>query len=185
MLRYLDRELAREGGRTLTPEGFYVPNAAFALIMQLSHLREHFFEGGVGLRQLTDYYLLLQTSSADERARAAGALKNSGLEHMAGAVMYLMGVVYKLPTERMLCPPDRRRGLWLLSAALRGGNFGWYAMDRNVSAIKRKFAKRKRVLQLASFDAPYMFCHEYRYLKMFLSLMPLRIKRHRLVLNDV
>jgi hypothetical protein len=102
-----------------------VPDAAFNLVYQLAHVYHHFFDEGVGLRQLMDYYYVLtrgkQEWDGEEYARQ---LRYLGLYHFAGAVMYVLSVVFGLRDDRMLVPVDRKRGQLLLSEVLGGGNFG-------------------------------------------------------------
>ena len=66
-------------------EGFNVPSVRFALMMQLSHIQHHFFRGGIGLRQVCDYYMLLKNSTEDDRWQIATHLKGIGLQHTAEA----------------------------------------------------------------------------------------------------
>lgn len=165
------------------PEGFCVPSLSYALMMQLCHIKQHFFKGGVGLRQLVDYHQLLQHSSADDRAKVAQSLNACGLYKMAGAVMYALGEVLALDESRMLCPPDKKRGRLLLKVALLGGNFGWYAEDYRQPVISRWFKDRVRFLKLLKFDARESFWKELKYWAETLRLVPRRIKRRRLALG--
>lgn len=165
------------------PEGFCVPSFSYALMMQLCHIKQHFFKGGVGLRQLVDYHQLLQHSSADNRAKVAQSLKTCGLYKMAGAVMYALGEVLALEESRMLCVPDKKRGRLLLKVALEGGNFGWYAEDYKQPVISRWLKDRVRFLKLLKFDARESFWKELKYWAETLSLVPRRIKRRRLALG--
>lgn len=182
--RALQKFLAGEAPNShKVPEGFCVPNFSYALMMQLCHIKQHFFKGGVGLRQLVDYHQLLQHSSADDRAKVGQSLKACGLYKMAGAVMYALGEVLALDESRMLCPPDKKRGRLLLKVALEGGNFGWYAEDYRQPVISRWFKDRVRFFKLLSFDARESFWKELKYWAETLRLVPRRIKRGRLALG--
>lgn len=165
------------------PEGFCVPSFTYALMMQLCHIKQHFFKGGVGLRQLVDYHQLLLHSSADDRMKVSQSLKSCGLDKMAGAVMYALGDVLALDESRMLCSPDKKRGKLLLKVALEGGNFGWYAEDYKQSVISRWLNDRVRFIELLSFDARESFWKELKYWTVTLSLVPRRIKLRRLALG--
>jgi len=46
-----------------SPEGFPIPTNSFNAIYQLLHIYKHLFEEGIGLRQILDYYFVLQTLS--------------------------------------------------------------------------------------------------------------------------
>ena len=112
--------------QTMTvPEGFSVPSMQFALVMQLAHIQHHFLDGGIGLRQVCDYCLLLQHSTENDRKAVADMLKQLGLQHTACALMWLLGEVLLLDRGQMLCEPDSLRGGWMLRGIMEGGNFGY------------------------------------------------------------
>ena len=113
-----------------------VPTTAFNVVYQLCHLYHHFFDEGIGMRQMVDYYYVL-VKSEEERVKNCTAtegkanvtslqreLKSLGLWKFAGAVMYVLHVVLGLPEERMIRSMDVKRGELLLSEILNGGNFG-------------------------------------------------------------
>jgi len=193
MRRFLAQELEGLGecgeggvdrGEVAAPEGFFAPGIAFALVMQLSHLRQHFFSTGIGLRQLADYHQLLVHSTPQDRARVAEQLRKFGLYNMARAVMWVMRHVFGLSDEHLLCAPHEKRGKTLLTVIMNGGNFGRYASDYNVPVFKRWLIDRKRTLKLFAFDPSEILWHELRYWIATLSLMPRRLKRGRVALGD-
>lgn len=113
-----------------------VPTTAFNVVYQLCHLYHHFFDEGIGMRQMVDYYYVL-VKSEKERVKNCAAtegkanvtllqkeLKHLGLWRFAGAVMYVLHVALGLPEERMIRSMDVKRGELLLSEILNGGNFG-------------------------------------------------------------
>ena len=51
-------------------------------------------------------------------------LKYLGLWKFAGAVMYVLHEVLRLPEEKMIAPMGEKRGKLLLAEILNGGNFG-------------------------------------------------------------
>ena len=129
-----------------------VPTMTFNVVYQLCHLYHHFFDEGVGFRQIIDYYLVidkwhtdlteftdrelnsrnLYAEYADRKAKSVESvrsvcekeLKYLGLWKFAGAVMYVLHEVLGLPEEKMICPMDVKRGKLLLSEIMDGGNFG-------------------------------------------------------------
>lgn len=181
MLRFLNKEISKS---FKVDDGFYVPPMTFALVMQLSHLRQHFFGTGLGLRQLADYSLLLRHSSSEDRQRVSDELKNFGLFRMAGAVMWFMQSVFAMPDEFLICPPDQQRGEKLLHVVMNGGNFGWFSDDYSTPVFKRWLNDRKRAIRLMKFDFWEAFWHEILYLKTTLYLIPRRIKRGRIALGN-
>ena len=102
-----------------------VPTTAFNVIYQLTHLYHHFFDEGIGMRQIVDYYFVV---ISDEllviRDTLQRELKHLGLWKFAGAVMYVLHEVLGLSEEKMICPMDEKRGKLLLAEILNGGNFG-------------------------------------------------------------
>ena len=114
-----------------------VPITAFNVVYQLCHLYHHFFDEGIGMRQMVDYYYYVLVKSEEERVKNCAAtegkanvtslqreLKYLGLWKFAGAVMYVLHVVLGLPEDRMIRSMDVKRGELLLSEILNGGNFG-------------------------------------------------------------
>lgn len=104
-----------------------VPTTAFNVVYQLCHLYHHFYDEGIGMRQMVDYYYVL-VKSEEERVKNQTALQRElkylGLLKFAGAVMYVLHVALGLPEERMIRSMDVKRGELLLSEILNGGNFG-------------------------------------------------------------
>ena len=102
-----------------------IPTMAFNVIYQLCHLYHHFFDEGIGMRQIIDYYCIVNN---DEllvvRDTLQRELKYLGLWKFAGAVMYVLHEALGLPEEKMIAPMDEKRGKLLLAEILEGGNFG-------------------------------------------------------------
>lgn len=131
-----------------------VPKAEFNLIFQLTHIFTHLMNEGIGLRQLLDYFFLLKntdfigntdgdvfllnTNYTDNTDRIGGnvdgvdrrllqdELRRLGLWEFAGAVMYIMKEVFGLEDNRLIVPPDVKRGRLVLKEVLEAGNFGQY-----------------------------------------------------------
>ena len=123
-----------------------VPTAAFNVVYQLTHLYHHFFDEGIGMRQIVDYYFVVISDELlvirdellvirdellvirDEllviRDTLQRELKYLGLWKFAGAVMYVLHEVIGLSEEKMIAPMDEKRGKLLLAEILNGGNFG-------------------------------------------------------------
>lgn len=104
-----------------------IPTTAFNVIYQLTHLYHHFFDEGIGMRQIIDYYYVVNN---DELLAIKDTLQKE-LKHLrlwkfARAVMYVLHEVLGLPEEKMIAPMDEKRGKLLLAEILKGGNFGQY-----------------------------------------------------------
>ena len=102
-----------------------IPTSAFNVVYQLCHLYHHFFDEGIGMRQIIDYYYVVNN---DEllviRDTLQRELKHLGLWKFAGAVMYVLHEALGLSEEKMIAPMDEKRGKLLLAEILNGGNFG-------------------------------------------------------------
>ena len=89
----------------ITLLGFARPQDDFNLVYSAVHIYKHKFQEELTLKQLVDYYYILQASSAAERASAYGLLRSVGL---GGFAAWLMGVLQEelcLSSDQMLCPP--------------------------------------------------------------------------------
>ena len=103
---------------------FNYPTLQFNLVFSLIHIYRHVLFEGIGLRQMTDYYYILQHSTKDERQKAYKMLRYFGVGNFVGAAMYIMQHVYGMDESKMLCRINEKLGKKLLDEILRGGNFG-------------------------------------------------------------
>ena len=103
-----------------------IPTTAFNVIYQLCHLYHHFFDEGIGMRQIIDYYYVVSmlNVNCEMLTWLPKELKYLGLWKFAGAVMYVLHEALGLPEEKMIAPMDEKRGKLLLAEILNGGNFG-------------------------------------------------------------
>ena len=102
-----------------------IPTTAFNVIYQLTHLYHHFFDEGIGIRQITDYYYVVNNNELlVVRDALQKELKHLGLWKFARAVMYVLHEALGLSEEKMIAPLDEKRGKLLLAEILNGGNFG-------------------------------------------------------------
>ena len=103
-----------------------IPTTAFNVVYQLTHLYHHFFDEGIGMRQIIDYYYVVSmlNVNCEMLTWLPKKLKYLGLWKFAGAVMYVLHEVLGLSEERMIVPMDEKRGRLLLAEILDGGNFG-------------------------------------------------------------
>ena len=105
-----------------------IPTSAFNVVYQLCHLYHHFFDEGIGMRQIIDYYYVVSmlNVNCEMLTWLPKELKYLGLWKFAGAVMYVLHEALGLPEEKMIAPMDEKRGELLLAEILEGGNFGQY-----------------------------------------------------------
>lgn len=104
-----------------------IPTTAFNVVYQLTHLYHHFFDEGIGMRQIIDYYYVVNNDELlvikDTLQRE---LQHLGLWKFARAVMYVLHEALGLSEEKMIAPMDEKRGKLLLAEIQNGGNFGQY-----------------------------------------------------------
>ena len=171
--RWLEREIL---SASMVEEGFCVPSVRFALVMQLAHVQRHFLASGLGLRHVCDYYWLLQNSTAEDLRVVAGLLKEFGLHHAAGALMWVIGKVLHLDSSLMLCEADSYRGEWMLREIMVGGNFGWYA-KKNLNFFQSRMEFLTRGLRMMRFNFREMIWRNLRLWSYLILTIPKRIYR--------
>ena len=103
-----------------------IPTSAFNVVYQLCHLYHHFFDEGIGMRQIIDYYYVVSmlNVNCEMLTWLPKDLKHLGLWKFAGAVMYVLHEALGLSEKKMIAPMDEKRGELLLAEILNGGNFG-------------------------------------------------------------
>lgn len=102
-----------------------IPTTAFNVVYQLTHLYHHFFDEGIGMRQIIDYYYVVNNDGLLAiKDTLQKELKHLGLWKFAMAVMYVLHEALGLSDEKMIAPMDEKRGKLLLEEILNGGNFG-------------------------------------------------------------
>ena len=103
-----------------------IPTTAFNVVYQLTHLYHHFFDEGIGMRQIIDYYFVASMLNINYEMLTwlQKDLKHLGLWKFAGAVMYVLHEALGLSEEKMIARMDEKRGKLLLAEILNGGNFG-------------------------------------------------------------
>ncbi len=132
---FRDRKLQRwfRSHRSIVEyDGYGVPTGEFNAVFQLIHLYKHVFEEGIGLRQLLDYYYVLENLDIGKSGKDSlrHTLETLGLGKFAGAVMYVMQQVFAMSEDKFLCHSCESEGKMLLADILHGGNFGKYDKDR-------------------------------------------------------
>ena len=156
--------------------GFPVLTPSVNVVYQLVHLYRHVFEGGVGLRQLMDYYFALRVWHNDameckvlqsqgmwneglgtpvmSKEEVMSVIRSFGMGKFAGAVMWVLNEVFSMPTHYYICEPNEKDGKKLLEEIMKGGNFGQYdtrdAGMKRGGMMKHGVWKLKRVMRLVS-----------------------------------
>lgn len=102
------------------------PRVEFHAVQQLLHVYHHLFDGGIGLRQIMDYYFVLRNLPEEKHGEVMAILSKLGVTRFVAALMYVLQEVFGLESDFILCPPDAKDGRYLLNEILEGGNFGFY-----------------------------------------------------------
>ena len=100
------------------------PDAKFNAVFCMAHMYRHYLEGGIGMRQMMDYYYILKNLEPADRTPVMKTLKSLGMERFTGCVMASMWYNFGLEDEYLLCPPDKKHGRKLVDDSFTMGNFG-------------------------------------------------------------
>jgi hypothetical protein len=128
-----------------------VPDDGFNRIFQMAHISNHLIHEGIGLRQLIDYYYLLNRGfTPEEQQRDEQLLRSTGLYTIAASVMHVLGVILRLPREKMIVAPDVHRGTFLLQEVLEAGNFGKFdkRYEHSENPWKKNIQRLRRDVRL-------------------------------------
>ena len=106
-----------------------VPNTTFNLVYILLHIYRHMFDSGIGLRQLMDYFFVLENLSAlsqkeEFKNQVLCILKELRLMRFASGIMWVMKEVFGIEDDSLLCVADEDEGKFLLQQIIKHGNFG-------------------------------------------------------------
>lgn len=128
---------------------FNAPTTKFNLVYQMCHILHHFFDDGIGLRQLIDYYyLLLQECPKQDKEEVVSWFKKLRIEGFARAVMYVQHEVLGIDPRHLLLKPDETRGKILLNEIISGGNFGKSFAFNHSTVANKYFSKIIRNFRL-------------------------------------
>jgi hypothetical protein len=181
MQKFLEKEI---GKTERVAEGFNVPSIRFALVMQLSHIQRHFVASGIGLKQVVDYAVLLQRSTAEDRSFVSANLKRFGLHRTAAALMWFFENLLGLNRECLLCAPDKRRAELLLAEIFRGGAFGHYIPKVSTSFVRRFMHNWFHPLRHFTFDPAESLWGVLKHVEFFASTIPMRIRVRKFSLKE-
>lgn len=117
------------------------PTPEFHAVQMMAHMYHHLFDSGIGLRQVMDYYFILQTmvSEGTKFQEVSSAIEHIGMGRFASAMMYVLQETMGLEREKMICEPSENDGNFLIGEIMRGGNFGKHD-DRKVRDISNYFS---------------------------------------------
>jgi hypothetical protein len=106
----------------LEDKQFAVPSPAFNRIFVLAHMYRHFLFEGIGMRQILDYYFVLQNSEKPDNE--VKMLVELGLTTFAGAVSWILNTQLGLEKNKLIWLPNKQEGHFLLNEIFKTGNLG-------------------------------------------------------------
>lgn len=115
-----------------------VPSITFNRYYILLHCYNHIFSEGLGLRQIMDLYFVLAQECFDKAKDSVFKkffLDSLGLRRFASAMMWIMGYVFGLEKEKMLCEPDDKEGRYILNEVMQNGNMGHH--DQRIKRVSK------------------------------------------------
>lgn len=149
--QYFNTSANKEFTNTInTPEGdIPTPTLAFNRIYVMLHIYRHLFFEGIGLRQVLDYYYIMQQGMSEkEKAEYISAINRLGLNKFAGALMYVMQRIFALDDAHTPVKPNTKLGKFVLHEIMIAGNFGRYdpryRFGENKYSLKRVTETIKR-----------------------------------------
>lgn len=125
-----------------------VPTPEFNIVFQLSHIYNHLFHEGIGLRQIIDYYYVLKAYDSLSNKSSIDwdkQLNYLGLHNIAGAIMWILINEFGMPKSWAIVSSDKGRGTFVLNEILQGGNFG--KSDKRYHFSNSAFGKNLQRLQ--------------------------------------
>lgn len=153
LLAFIDKE--RESQFNNHIDGVCVPTVSFQLAHQLLHVFRHYVYEGVGLRQMMDLYFAQSASYESEVWKVLDLFKKLGLMRFVAAAQWVLGEVFRMPHEQMICEPDEKEGQRLLDEIITGGNFGHFNDQNQVigETFMQRFLRRwGRKFRMFRFD---------------------------------
>ena len=135
--------------------GFAHTTIDFDLVYSMVHIYRHIFSEGIGLRQLMDYYFILQRSTAGQRQEAFDVLCRLKMKDFVGGIMWILREDFGMKEDFSLCQVNERHGRFLLSEIMAAGSFGHF--DTRITQInrdkrfKRGFSQLKRNLRFVTY----------------------------------
>lgn len=125
-----------------------VPTPKFNIVFQLSHIYNHLFHEGIGLRQIIDYYYVLKAYDSLSNKSSIDwdkQLNYLGMHNIAGAIMWILTNEFGMPKSWAIVLSDKGRGTFVLNEILQGGNFG--KSDKRYHFSNSAFGKNLQRLQ--------------------------------------
>lgn len=99
-----------------------IPTPDFNAVFQLTHIYSHLLNHGIGLRQIIDYYYVIQ--AVKDKDGLKKTLCYLGLDKIAGAMMWVLHNMLGMDEQYLIVGMDEQRGRVMCKEIMSGGNFG-------------------------------------------------------------
>lgn len=124
----------------------------------LLHIYKHLFEEGIGLRQLMDYYFIIQSPELDLHSNDK-LIESLGMNQFVADLEYVMNKVFGRFKENRTTLVHSKRGEFLINEIMTGGNFGQYdpRIKHEKGVIRHAVEKTKHNLRLLRYYPTEVF----------------------------
>lgn len=170
---YYENEKVRQMAHKVmlsTGQEIMAPDNAFQAIHILQHAFGHFLFEGIGLRQLMDYYFVMQQPfTEEEKACIVKTMKGFGMYRFACGVTYILREVFG--DTRCFIPADESLGKRILKSVMEEGNFGKHDEKRDGKRMDSSWyrfwyhnIRMWKYVDMAPWTiamSPFMRIHEY------------------------
>lgn len=163
--RQMEHKVALASGQEIV-----APTNDFQVIHILQHAFGHFLFEGIGMRQLMDYYFVMQQPfTEEEKASIVKTMKGFGMYRFARGVAYILREVFG--DTRCFIPADESLGKRILKSVMEEGNFGKHDEKRDGKRMDSSWyrfwyhnIRMWKYLDMAPWTiamSPFMRIHEY------------------------
>ncbi len=133
-----------------------VPTIEFNVIFILHHIYRHFFNEGIGIRQLIDYFYVIKACDTLEESvknRITHSLSQFGLDKFSRSIFWILRELFGMNTDNyFMADCDEEGGTQVLNEILITGNMGYGDPNRKTKRFDRITHRYKR---LANFIVNY------------------------------
>jgi len=133
-----------------------VPTIEFNVIFILHHIYRHFFNEGIGIRQLIDYFYVIKACDTLEESvknRITHSLSQFGLDKFSRSIFWILRELFGMNIDNyFMVDCDEEGGTQVLNEILITGNMGYGDPNRKTKRFDRITHRYKR---LANFIVNY------------------------------
>ena len=150
-----------------------VPTLEFNAIYILHHIYRHFFNEGIGLRQVIDYFYVLkalgESITESKKKELLETLSLVGLEKFAKSFFWILKELFRIDEKLLFVPLDEKGGEKVLNEILFTGNMGHGDPNMGKTRSQRIIHRYKRLANyIKDYPSEVLMRHPfiiYTYLK--------------------